>query len=271
MEDSTVSVRQACRLLGVSRSGLYYQPVEDSEEELALLLRIDEIHLQYPFYGSRKIAFLLRQEGRSANRKRIQRLMRKMGIEAIAPKPNTSTPAPEHVKYPYLLRHRKIEKVNEVWASDITYIPMASGFGYLVAIIDWHSRRVLAWRLSNTLDTRFCLEALQEAVQRFGKPKIFNTDQGCQFTSAEFTGALREHDIQISMDGRGRWLDNVFIERLWRSLKYEEVYLHAYDTLNEAKLGIGAYFSFYNTERPHHALGYQTPAFFYDSLLPKAA
>jgi len=262
-------VRRQCLLLGVTRSSLYYTPVGDSAEDLELMRRIDQLHLEKPFYGSRKITVALRQEGRLVNRKRVQRLMQKMGIEGMAPKPNTSTPAPEHVKYPYLLRNRKIETVNQVWAADITYIPMAAGFGYLVAIIDWFSRRVLAWRLSNTLDTRFCLEALEDALGRFEAPQIFNTDQGCQFTASEFTSALQQRNIQISMDGKGRWLDNVFVERLWRSVKYEEVYLHAYDDLTEARRGIGAYFCFFNDERPHQALGNQSPAAFYNSFVPK--
>ena len=208
----------------------------------------------YPFYGSRKIGHALRTTGKVINRKRVQRLMREMGVESIAPKPNTSRPSPDNPVFPYLLRNMRIEEVNKVWAADITYIPMAHGFGYLVAIIDWYSRRVLAWRLSNTMDTRFCLEALEEAMERFGRPEIFNTDQGSQFTSAAFTDVLLQNEIKISMDGRGRWLDNIFIERLWRSLKYEEVYLYAYDDLVDARRGIGAYFDFYNTERPHQAL-----------------
>jgi putative transposase len=255
----------------VTRSSLYYEPAAESREEIELMHRIDKLHLERPFYGSRKIAVTLRANGLVTNRKRVQRLMRKMGIESLAPKPDTSRPAPEHPVYPYLLRNKKVERVNQVWATDITYIPMAAGFGYLVAIIDWFSRRVLSWRLSNTLDTRFCLEALEEALDRFPAPEIFNTDQGAQFTSSDFTNALLTHDIRISMDGRGRWVDNVFIERLWRSLKYEEVYLHAYDNLVDARRGIGAYFSFYNQERPHESLGYQPPAVFYDLLVPKAA
>jgi len=197
--------------------------------------------------------------------------MRLMGLESIAPKPNTSKPAPEHPVYPYLLRNLRVSRVNQVWASDITYIPMARGFLFLVAIIDLYSRRVLAWRLSNTLDTTFCVEALHEALERYGRPEIFNTDQGSQFTAEDFTGVLLERDIKISMDGRGRCLDNVFVERLWRSLKYEEVYLYAYETVSAARAGIGRYFDFFNDERPHSALGYQTPASFYDGFVNEAA
>jgi putative transposase len=266
-----LSVRRQCELLKVSRSGLYYEPEPTSPEELALMRRIDEIHLQRPFFGSRMLADALRKEGRDVNRKHVQRLMRLMGIESIAPKPKTSEPHPEHVQYPYLLRGLAIRRVNQVWATDITYIPMETGWAYLVAIIDWYSRRVLSWRVSNTLDTRFCVEALEEAFERFGKPEIFNTDQGAQFTSDDFTRPLRDRGIAISMDGKGRCLDNVFVERLWRSLKYEEVYLHAYDDVAEARAGIGRYFAFYNDERAHQSLGYQTPASFYDRESRKAA
>lgn len=258
------SVRRQCELLRVSRSGLHYEPVPTSPEELALMRRIDELHLKYPFYGSRKLSDVLRKEGRGdANRKRIQRLMRVMGIEAMAPKPKTSEPHPEHVVYPYLLRGLAIFKANHVWATDITYIPMKAGFVYLVAIMDWYSRRVLSWRLSNTLDSSFCVDALEEALDNFGQPEIFNTDQGAQFTADAFTKVLRDRGIAISMDGKGRCLDNVFVERLWRSVKYEEVYLHAYDSALEARVGIGSYLAFYNVERPHAALGYLTPDAFY--------
>lgn len=270
-EQPQLSVRRQCELLRISRSGLYYEPEPTSPDELALMRRIDELHLKYPFYGSRKLSDALRKEGREANRKRIQRLMRLMGLEAMAPKPKTSEPHPEHVKYPYLLRGLAISRVNQVWATDITYIPMKAGFVYLVAIMDWYSRRVLSWRLSNTLDSSFCVEALEEALEHFGKPEIFNTDQGSQFTATDFTKALRERGIAISMDGKGRCLDNVFVERLWRSLKYEEVYLHAYDDVAQARLGIGRYLTFYNDERPHQALGYQTPASFYDGEVRRAA
>jgi putative transposase len=233
--------------------------------------RIDEIHLEFPFYGSRTIARELREKGYRANRKRVQRLMRLMGLESVAPKPNTSKPNEEHPVYPYLLRGLTISRPNQVWATDITYIPLARGSAYLVAIMDWHSRRVLSWRLSNTLDASFCIEALQEALSRFGRPEIFNSDQGSQFTSADFTAVLLAAGVKISMDGKGRCIDNVFVERLWRSLKYEDVYLKAYTNLVEARAGIGRYFHFYNTRRSHQALGYQTPAAFYDGLLALAA
>jgi putative transposase len=270
-EPSELSVRRQCELLRVSRSGLYYEPEPTSEEELALMRRIDELHLKQPFYGSRLIAVTLRKEGRDVNRKRVQRLMRLMGIESMAPKPKTSEPHPEHVKYPYLLRSLVISRVNQAWATDITYIPMKAGFVYLVAIMDWYSRRVLSWRLSNTLDSSFCVEALAEALGRYGQPEIFNTDQGSQFTAENFTYPLRERGIAISMDGKGRCLDNVFVERLWRSLKYEEVYLHAYEDVAAARTGIGRYFAFYNDERPHQSLGYQTPAAFYRAERDKEA
>lgn len=258
-------------MLQVSRSGLYYEPVGQDPETLALMKRIDEIHLKWPFYGSRKVSLELRDEGRTTNRKTTQRLMRLMDLESIAPKPNTSKPAPEHPVYPYLLRNLEIDRPNQVWAADITYIPMSHGFAYLVAIIDWHSRYVLSWRLSNTLDTSFCLDALEEALERFPSPDIFNTDQGAQFTSDAFTGRLLAAGIRISMDGRGRCIDNIFVERLWRSLKYEEVYLHAYEDMREANTGIGGYMTFFNIKRKHQALGYQTPEAFYRGQFPKAA
>jgi len=266
-----LSVRRQCELLQVSRSGLYYEPEATDPEQLALMRRIDEIHLKCPFYGSRKVSLELRREGRDANRKCIQRLMRLMGVEANAPKPGTSTPHPEHPKYPYLLRGLTVSRVNQVWSTDITYIPMREGFLYLVAVMDWYSRRVLSWRLSNTMDSSFCVDALLEALKRFGTPEIFNTDQGAQFTAESFTKPLRECGIAISMDGKGRCLDNIFVERLWRSLKYEEVYLHAYDNAADARSGIGRYLDFYNLERPHQALGYQTPDAFHRGLTKRVA
>jgi putative transposase len=269
--EPNLSLRRQCELLRVSRSGLYYEPVGTSPDDLALMRRIDEMHLKYPFYGSRKHSEALRAKGLAANRKHVQRLMRLMGLESVAPKPNTSKPAPEHPVYPYLLRNLEISKPDQVWAADITYIPMAHGFAYLVAIIDWYSRRVLSWRLSNTMEASFCLDALQEALERFGKPEIFNTDQGSQFTDKTFTKTLRDAGIAISMDGRGRCIDNVFVERVWRSLKYEEVFIHAYDDLDEARAGIGRYFKFYNLERQHAALGYQTPDAFYRGMINRAA
>jgi len=254
-----VSVRRQCELLRVSRSGLQYKPLPESAEDLEMMREIDELHLRFPFYGSRKVGFTLRLRGFQATRKRVQRLMRLMGIEALVPKPSTSEPAPEHTKYPYLLRKLKITKPNQVWAADITYVPMKNGFIYLVVIMDWYSRRVLAWRLSNTMDPRFCVDALQEALRKHKKPEIFNTDQGSQFTADSFTRPLLDEKIAISMDGKGRWMDNVFVERQWRSLKYEEIYLHAYEPGAEAREGIRRYLRFYNTVRPHQALGNQTP------------
>jgi putative transposase len=269
--DVKPSMRRQCEMLSVCRSSLYYEPEPTSEEQLALMRLIDELHLLFPFYGSRKLALELKSRGHDVNRKRVQRLMRLMGLEAMAPKPNTSRPAPEHPVYPYLLRGLKIHRVNQVWAADITYIPLERGFAYLVAIMDWYSRRVLSWRLSNTLDSSFCVEALEEALSRFGKPEIFNTDQGSQFTSEAFTSVLRKHEINISMDGKGRFTDNIFVERLWRTLKYEEVYLHAYDDVAEARQGIIRFFRFYNERRFHSSLGNQTPAAFYDGLMARAA
>jgi len=267
----SLSMRRQCELLGVSRSSLYYQPIGQDPEELALMRRMDEIHLEHPFFGSRVMRQILKAEGQTVNRKRVQRMMRKMGLESLAPKPRTSKPAPEHPVFPYLLRKLKVTKVNQVWAADITYIPLPHDFAYLVAIIDWFSRMVLSWRLSNTLETSFCVDALQEALIRFGRPEIFNTDQGSQFTDKDFTSILLARGIKVSMDGRGRCLDNIFVERLWRSLKYEEVYLSDYETPQEARLGIGRYFEFFNEERPHSALGYQTPASFYRMFLREAA
>jgi putative transposase len=252
-------------------SSVYYEPVEADAEEFALMKRIDELHLEFPFYGSRSIARELGKKGYGVNRKRVQRLMRLMGLESVAPKPNTSKPNEEHPVYPYLLRGLTIDRPNQVWAADITYIPLARGFAYLVAIMDWASRRVLSWRLSNTLDASFCAEALREALSRFGRPEIFNSDQGSQFTAKDFTDVLRAADVKISMDGKGRCIDNVFVERLWRSLKYEDIYLKAYTNLFEARAGIAGYFQFYNTRRSHQALGHQTPAGFYDGLLGRAA
>ena len=250
-------VRQ-CALLGLSRSSLYYRPAPADPAELALMGLIDRQYLRTPFYGSRRMAAWLRRQGHAVNRQRVQRLMRRMGLAAIHPRPRTSRPAPEHRVYPYLLRGLAIERVNQVWCADPTYIPMARGFLYLVAVMDWVSRRVLGWRLSNTMDAAFCVDALEAALGH-GRPEIFNTDQGSQFTSAAFTGVLEAGGIAISMGGRGRFTDNIVVERLWRSLKYEEVYLHAYATVAEARAGIGAWLRFYNEERPHQALGYRTP------------
>jgi putative transposase len=255
----SLSVKRQCQLLGISRSGLYYKPVGMSEEDISLMNLIDRQYLATPFYGARKIAAWLKSQGQRGNRKRIRRLMRIMGLKAIYRRPRTSKPAPDHKIYPYLLSGMKITRPNQVWAADITYIPMARGFLYLVAIIDWYSRYVLSWRLSNTLDAGFCVAALQEALKR-GRPEVFNTDQGSQFTGEAFTGLLVQHGISISMDGKGSYNDNLFIERLWRTVKYEEVYLKAYQDGRDARIGLGNYFRFYNTERPHQALDYRTPA-----------
>jgi putative transposase len=254
-----LSIRGQCTLLGLARSGIYRAKPAANDNDLAMMRRLDELFVAHPFLGSRRMAAMLRAEGRPINRKRVQRLMRLMGIVALGPKPRTTRPAPGHKIYPYLLRGLVIDRPNQVWASDITYIPMARGFLYLVAIIDWTSRAVLAWRLSNTMDLTFCLDALEEALARFGKPEIFNSDQGSQFTSTAFTGRLEAASVRISMDGRGRWLDNVFIERLWRSLKYEEVHLKAYADGREARASISAWIAFYNCRRPHQALGNRTP------------
>jgi len=254
-----LSIRRQCALLGVARSGVYRPLRPANDDDLALTRRIDELFTAWPFLGSRRLTTLLRSEGYALNRKRVQRLMRKMGIAALGPKPRTTVPAPGHKIYPYLLRGVAIERPNRVWASDITYIPIGRGFLYLVAIMDWASRAVLSWRLSNTMDASFCVSALEEALARFGRPEIFNTDQGSQFTSAAFTGTLAAAGVKISMDGRGRWMDNVFIERLWRSLKYEDVYLKGYADGREARAGIGAWIAFYNTRRPHQALGNRMP------------
>ncbi len=251
-------VRQ-CHLLKLARSTAYYQPAPVSETTLALMRRIDELHLQYPFAGARMLRDLLRQEGRAIGRRQVATLMRRMGIEALYRKPSLSRRQSGHQIYPYLLRDLAITRPNHVWATDITYIPMQRGFVYLCAIVDWASRRVLAWRLSNTLTTDFCLDAVREAITQYGRPEIFNTDQGGQFTSLEFTNLLKDRGIQISMDGRGCWRDNVVVERFWRSLKYEEVYLHAYETMHDAHQGVARYVTFYNQIRPHRALDGRTP------------
>jgi len=266
-------VTRQCQLLNLNRSSVYYQPKEISDEDLRLMRRIDEMHLQRPFYGSRRIRDWLQDEGFAVNRKRVQRLMRQMGIAALYPKANTSRPGKGHKMYPYLLRGLEIDRPNQVWATDICYVPMARGFVYVVAIMDWYSRKVLAWRVSNTMDADFCVEALEEAISRYGTPEICNTDQGAQFTSEAFTGTLKAAGIRISMDGKGRWVDNVFVERLWRSLKYEEVYLKAYETVAQARQGIGNYFRFYNRDRRHQSLDRQTPDQVYEGsmMLPVAA
>ena len=254
-----LSIRRQCALLSLARSGVYRLPPANDDADLSLMRRIDELFMTWPFLGSRRMAAMLRAEGCRVNRKRLQRLMRLMGIAALGPKPRTSKPTPGHKVYPYLLRGLAIERPNQVWCADITYIPIGRGFLYLVAIMDWASRAVLSWRLSNTMDALFCVEALQEALARFGKPDIFNTDQGSQFTSGAFTGVLIAAGVRISMDGRGRFLDNIFIERLWRSLKHEDVYLRGYADGREARAGIASWISFYNGRRPHQAHGGRTP------------
>jgi putative transposase len=254
-----LSIVAQCRLLRVARSTLYWRPAAVSADDLAVMRRLDEQYLATPFYGARRMVAVLRREGWSVNRERVRRLMRVMGLVAIYRKPNTSRKHPDHKVYPYLLRGLVIDRPNQVWCADITYIPMAKGFVYLVAVMDWFSRRVLAWRLSIGMETAFCVEALQEAMDRYGEPEVFNTDQGLQFSSATFLDELESRGARISMDGRGRFLDNIFIERLWRSLKYEEVFIKAYVSVAEARRGIGAWLGFHNDERPHQALGYRTP------------
>jgi len=258
-DDPDVPVVTQCRLLRVARSTLYYRPVPVSADDLAVMRRMDELHLAWPFYGSRRMAAVLRREGWAVNRKRAKRLMKVMAIEAIYQKPNTSKGHPDHKVYPYLLRGLPIDRPNQVWCADITYIPMAKGFVYLVAVMDWFSRRVLSWRVSITMETDFCVEALAEAIERYGQPEIFNSDQGVQFTSAAFVDELSDRGVRISMDGKGRYLDNIFIERLWRSLKYEEVYIKAYGSVAEARRSLGGWLAFYNDERPHQSLDYRTP------------
>jgi putative transposase len=263
-------MRQA-ELLRLSRSTLYYEPRPIPAAELAIMRRIDELHLDYPFAGSRMLRDLLRGEGIAIGRELVATMMRRMRIEALYRRPNTSKPADGHKIYPYLLRSLAVERPNQVWAMDITYIPMARGFVYLAAVVDWFSRRVLAWRLSITLEVDFCVEAVEEALSGHGRPEIFNTDQGSQFTSAAFTGLLMDNSIAISMDGRGAWRDNVFVERLWRTVKYEEVYLRAYDSVGEARASLGRYLDFYNRKRPHSSLAARTPDRAYFDHLPLLA
>ena len=252
-------VASQCKLLGVCRSTAYYRPTPMPQGDLDLMRQIDEIYLQWPFYGTRRVRDELGRRGVVVNRKRVRRLMQQMGLQAVYPRRMTSKPAPGHRIYPYLLRGLAIDRPNQVWATDITYVPMAKGFMYLVAIVDWHSRRVLSWRLSNTMETDFCVAALEEALAHYSTPEIFNTDQGAQFTATAFTDVLKEHGVQISMDGKGRWVDNVFVERLWRSVKYEDIYLRAYETPAELRVGLERYFRFYNSQRGHSALDRKTP------------
>jgi putative transposase len=257
-DDPFLSMREQLRLSGVSKTAYYYEPAQESADNLTYMEIIDREYTEHPFYGSRQLTAVLRRGGYPVNRKRIVRLMRVMGLEAIYPKPHLSKPAAENRKYPYLLKGLEISSPNQVWGTDITYIPVRGGFLYLTAVMDWFARYVISWRLSNTLDVGFCLEALEEALSQ-GTPKIFNSDQGSQFTSREFTNALEARGVQISMDGKGRAFDNIFVERLWRTIKYEEVYLKKYETGLQANRGLNSYMRFYNDERPHQALGYCTP------------
>lgn len=271
--DHELPISKQAKLLNISRGTVYYQPKPISPRDQMLMNRIDRLRLELPFAGARMLRDLLRQEGHKVGRSKVGRLMRLMSIEALYRKPKTTKRHPQHKVYPYLLRGLAIDRPNQVWAMDLTYIPMARGFVYLAAVVDWYSRRVLSWKISTTMDTHFCVEAVEEAVDRFGKPDIFNTDQGSQFTSLAFTRLLKDNGIWISMDGKGAWRDSVFVERLWRSVKYEEVYLHAYDTVSSAKAGLDRYFRFYNSRRPHSSLDRQTPdQFYFESLpLPMAA
>jgi putative transposase len=258
-EHPKLSVVRQCDLVSISRSGFYYQPTGETSLNLTLMRLIDVQFLETPWYGSRQMARHLRREGYTVGRKRVRRLMAKMGLEPIYQRPRTTVPHPGHQVYPYLLREMVIDRPNQVWCADITYIPMRRGFLYLVAVMDWSTRKVLSWRVSNTMDVEFCIEALEEALARFRRPDIFNTDQGSQFTSPRFTGVLREAGVRISMDGRGRWMDNVFIERLWRSLKYECIYLHAFETGSELRAGLTSWIGYYNARRPHSTLAGRTP------------
>jgi putative transposase len=261
-------ITHQAEVLGIARSTVYALPTPISDHDFDLMQRIDRLHLEMPYAGSRMLRDLLNQDGIQVGRKHVATLMKRMGIEALYRKPKTTKKHPQHRVHPYLLRGLVIDRPNQVYAMDITYIPMARGFVYLVAVLDWYSRKVLSWRVSITMDVHFCLEALEEAIARYGVPEIVNTDQGCQFTSQAFTGLLKKHGIRISMDGKGAWRDNVFVERLWRSVKYEEVYLHAYDTVSDARAGIGKYFDVYNRRRPHSSLNRKTPDQVYFSQQP---
>ena len=256
-----LSVSRQCELIGLPRSSFYREKSlgRESEENLRFMRLIDEEYTRHPFYGSRKICVWLRQLGYSINRKRVQRLMRVMGIQSIAPRPNTSKKHKAHPIYPYLLSNMQINKPNMVWCTDLTYIRLKHGFVYLVAVMDWYSRKVLSWEISNTMDDSFCVSALERAIRLHGRPQIFNTDQGSQFTGGDFTDVLKKHDIKISMDGKGRWVDNVFIEQLWRSVKYEDIYIKDYETVDALQKGLKTYFHFYNEQRPHQSFDYQTP------------
>jgi putative transposase len=268
--EAELSIRRQCKLLSLNRSTAYYEAAPAPVEDLGLMRLIDELYTARPIYGSRKMRERLREIGHVVNRKRVQRLMRLTGLEGLQPRRSTSKPHPGHKTYPYLLRGVEVVRANQVWSTDITYIPMAHGFVYCVAIVDWYSRMVLSWRVSNTMHTSFCVNALEEALRRWGTPEIFNSDQGAQFTDGDFIAVLERSGARISMGGNGRWRDNVFVERLWRSLKYEEVYLRAYDEVVDARRGIGDYFAFFNEERPHQALGYSVPSAVYFSSLAES-
>jgi putative transposase len=262
-------ISQQAKAVGISRGSAYYQPRPVSDADLELMRQIDRLHLEYPFAGSRMLRDLLKQDGCEVGRKHVATLMKRMGIEALYRKPRTTKPGAGHKVYPYLLRNLAIDRPNQVWAMDITYIPMARGFVYLAAVVDWSTRKVLSWQVSITMDAHFCLEAVEDAMQRYGTPEIMNTDQGSQFTSQAFIGLMKQHDIRISMDGKGAWRDNIFIERLWRTVKYEDVYLRAYETVSAVRAGLSRYFGFYNTRRPHSSLAGQTPDQVYFNALPE--
>ncbi len=267
-----LSVTKQAKLLGISRSSVYYMPKPLSPRDQALMTRIDQLHLKHPFAGARMLRDLLRQEGHQVGRMHVSTLMKKMCIDALYCRPRTTRKHPGHKVYPYLLRHLEITRPNQVWAMDISYIPMAHGFIYLVAVLDWRTRRVLSWKLSTTMDTSFCTEAVEDAIERYGTPEIMNTDQGSQFTSDDFIKLIKGNGIRISMDGKGAWRDNVFVERLWRSVKYEDIYLHAYRTLAEVREGLSRYFQFYNSRRPHSSLDGATPdQVYFETPLPQAA
>ena len=265
-----ISIQRQCELIHLPRSSYYNQTngVEETKENLLFMELIDKEYTRYPFLGSRKMRNYLRRQGHKINRKRVQRLMQKMGIMSVSPKPNTSLRNKAHTIYPYLLRHLTIDRANQAWCTDITYIKLQGGFVYLVAIMDWYSRKVLSWELSNTMESDFCISALQRAIRRYGSPEIFNTDQGSQFTSRAFTDVLKQHEIKISMDGKGRWMDNIFIERLWRSVKYEDIYIKEYKSVEELRLGLGQYFQYYNYERTHQSHGSSTPTEIYNASQP---
>jgi putative transposase len=262
-------INRQAKAVGISRGSVYYLPRPVSDDDQELMRRIDHLHLDLPFAGSRMLRDLLKQEGYRVGRKHVATLMKRMGIEALYRKPRTTKPDPGHKIYPYLLRNLSIDRPNQVWAMDITYIPMARGFVYLAAVLDWYTRRVLSWKVSITMDVHFCLDAVEEAIEHYGTPEIINTDQGSQFTSQAFTGLLKEHEIKISMDGKGSWRDNVFIERLWRSVKYEDIYLRAYESASTVRTGLNRYFNFYNSRRPHSSLDGQTPDQVYFNSLPQ--